>query len=125
MKIRIIVGEIRLEAELLANETAQAIYQALPIESGFSTWGDEIYFSIPVKRELEKGTTDVEMGDLGYWPPGKAFCIFYGPTPASDTDKPVPASKVTVIGRVIGDATVLRDAAASKIRLEPVSAESE
>jgi len=125
MKIRIVVGQICLEAELLANETAQAIYQALPIESGFSTWGNEIYFSIPVKRELEKGTMDVEVGDLGYWPPGKAFCIFYGSTPASDTDKPVPASEVTVIGRVIGDATVLRDASASKIRLEPVSAEGE
>jgi hypothetical protein len=118
MKIRIIVGEASLEAELLENETARAIYDALPIESSYSTWGDEIYFSIPVQKDLEEGTTDVEVGDLGYWPPGRAFCIFYGRTPASSGDKPVPASEVSPIGRVIGDAAALREVSAPVVRLE-------
>ncbi|MFH1739229.1 MAG: cyclophilin-like fold protein [bacterium] len=118
MKIRILVGEVTLNAQLLENETARAIFAASPIESGYSTWGDEIYFSIPVKRDMEEGTVDVEVGDLGYWPPGHAFCIFYGRTPASTGDKPVPASEVTLIGRVVGDATVLRDVSSETIRLE-------
>ena len=120
MKIRILVGEVSLEAQLLENETARAIFAALPIESGYSTWGDEIYFSIPVKKDMEQGTVDVEIGDLGYWPPGHAFCIFYGRTPASTGDKPVPASEVTVVGRVVGDATLLCDVSSETIRLEAV-----
>jgi hypothetical protein len=118
MRIRTIVGKETLEAELLDNDTARAIFAALPIESSYNTWGDEIYFSIPVRKDLEEGTTDVEVGDLGYWPPGRAFCIFYGPTPASSGDKPVPASKVTLIGRVTGDAARLRKVSATAIRLE-------
>ena len=69
---------------------------------------------------MEQGTTDVDIGDLGFWPPGSAFCIFYGPTPASTSDKPVPASDVTLVGKVISDATVLRDSASQIIRLEAV-----
>ena len=118
MRIRIVVGEEILEAELFESETARAIYDALPIESSYSTWGDEIYFSIPVQEDLKDGTTDVEVGDLGYWPPGRAFCIFYGKTPASSGDKPVPASEVSPIGRVIGDATRLRNVSAPVVRLE-------
>jgi hypothetical protein len=118
MRIRIIVGKETLEAELLDNDTARAIFAALPIESPYNTWGDEIYFSIPVRRDLEEGTTDVEVGDLGYWPLGRAFCIFYGPTPASSSDKPVPASEVTLVGRVTGDAARLRKVSATTIRLE-------
>jgi hypothetical protein len=104
------VGEIELDAELNDSETAKAIVQALPIESGFNTWGDEIYFEIPVQAGPEDPQETVALGNLAYWPPGKAFCIFYGKTPASSGDEIRPASPVNPIGRVLGDATVLKAA---------------
>ena len=108
--IRIRVGEIELDAELNESETAKAILKALPIESGFNTWGDEIYFEIPVQAGPEDPRETVSLGDLAYWPPGKAFCIFYGKTPASSGDEIRPASPVNPIGRVLGDAAVLKGA---------------
>jgi hypothetical protein len=73
-----------------------------------SLWGDEVYFSIPVKLKLEAGQEVVSMGDLGYWPDGNAFCIFFGPTPVSQRGEIRPASPVTVFGKVIGDATIFK-----------------
>ena len=103
------VGEIKLEAELNESTAARLIWDALPFEAKGQTWGDEIYFRIPVDADLEKPRRTVEVGDLGYWPPGNAFCIFYGQTPASSGDEIVPASPVEVIGRVTSDVTVLKD----------------
>jgi hypothetical protein len=111
-RIRITAGEIKAEAELNNTKTAQAIWEALPIRSRVSLWGDEIYFSIPVNLELETGRELVDTGDLGYWPDGNAFCIFFGPTPVSQRDEIRPASPVTVFGRVIGDVTVFKKVAA-------------
>ena len=82
------------------SETASRILAELPIRSGFNTWGDEIYFQIPVTADPEDPRETVESGDLAYWPPGKAFCIFYGPTPASEGDEIRPASPVNPVGRV-------------------------
>jgi uncharacterized protein len=105
-QIAIRVGSLTMEAELNDTHTARQVAEALPIRSGFSTWGDEIYFAIPIAAELEADAQEVvEMGDLGYWPPGKAFCIFFGPTPMSQADEIRPASAVNLIGKVIGDAT--------------------
>jgi hypothetical protein len=81
---------------------------ALPIQASGNTWGDEIYFKISVENEVENGQEVVELGDLGYWPPGSAFCLFFGPTPASQGDEIRPASEVTVIGKIKGDSTVLK-----------------
>ena len=89
-------------------ETARAIWEALPIEARANTWGDEIYFSIPVEAGAENPREVVEMGDLGYWPPGKAFCIFFGRTPASRGDEIRPASPVNVFGKVSGDPRVFK-----------------
>src|SRR5512136_66702 len=100
-RIRITAGAIETEAELNNTETAQTIRQALPIKGRVSLWGDEIYFSIPVNLQLEAGQEVVSIGDLGYWPKGNAFCIFFGPTPASERDEIRPASAVTVFGKVI------------------------
>ena len=84
--------------------------KALPLEAHFNTWGEEIYFSIPVEAELdESAQEEVEVGDIGYWPTGRAFCIFFGLTPTSTHEKILPASAVNVIGRVKGDATILRE----------------
>lgn len=104
--IRIRAGGVEAEAELNESGTATALWEALPISARANTWGDEIYFAIPVKRDEERAQETVHMGDLGYWPPGSAFCIFFGPTPASrSADEIRPASPVNVLGRVSGDAT--------------------
>ena len=83
----------------------------MPIKAHVNLWGEEIYFSIPVSLDLEAGKKLVSIGDLGYWPQGKAFCIFFGPTPISRGNKIRPASPVTVFGRVSGDATVFKQVA--------------
>lgn len=106
--IAIHAGEHILTAELNDSATAQEIYNALPIETRGNTWGDEIYFEIPVSMELEDGVNIVEVGSLAYWPTGKAFCIFYGPTPMSTDERPVPASAVTLIGKIRDDVAVLQ-----------------
>ena len=106
MKITITIGSLTVEASLYDTPTAQHIVAALPIRSTFNTWGDEIYFRIPVTATLEAEAQEVvQIGDLGYWPPGQAFCIFFGQTPTSQPGKIMPASAVNVIGRVHGDAT--------------------
>jgi hypothetical protein len=106
-RIRITAGAIETEAELNNTRTAQEIWEALPIKGRVNLWGDEIYFSIPLRLQLEAGQEVVNAGDLGYWPDGNAFCIFFGPTPVSQGDEIRPASPVTVFGKVIGDATIL------------------
>jgi len=111
-KIRIIAGAIEAEAELNDTRTAQAIWETLPIKGHVNLWGDEIYFSIPLSLNLEAGQGVVNIGELGYWPDGNAFCIFFGPTPVSQRDEIRPASPVTVFGKVIGDATVFKKVAA-------------
>jgi hypothetical protein len=90
-------------------ETADAIWGALPFEGEANIWGDEIYFTIPVSSESENGREVVELGELAYWPPGNAFCIFFGKTPASRGDEIRAASPVNVFARIVGDATVFRE----------------
>jgi hypothetical protein len=111
-RIRITAGAIEATAELNDSKTAQAIWEALPIASRVNLWGDEIYFPIPLSLKLEAGQKVVSMGDLGYWPDGNAFCIFFGPTPMSQGNEIRPASPVSVFGKVIGDATVFKRVAA-------------
>ncbi len=122
MEILITVGDVRLKAELHDTETARAVAAALPIETGFNTWGDEFYFEIPVKEDLdETATTEVRKGDIGYWPPGSALAIFFGPTPASTGEEPVPASDVNLVGRIQGDATALKKVSTAKtIKLQKI-----
>ncbi len=119
-KIKIKAGSVEAEALLNDSATAQKIWDGLPLEARANTWGDEIYFAIPVKAPLEKTAQElVEVGDLGYWPSGNAFCIFFGPTPMSRGNEVRPASAVNVIGRVSGDARVFQQVpSGSKIRIE-------
>jgi len=119
-KIRITAGKVVADAVLNDSPTATKVWGTLPIEARGSTWGDEIYFSIPVDAPQEKGARDlVSVGELGYWPPGTAFCIFYGRTPASTDDRPRAASAVNIIGNVVGDATVFRTVSSgARVRLE-------
>jgi len=111
-KIRITAGQIQVEAELNDSPTAKSVAEALPIKAKGSRWGGEIYFSIPVEAGLEADSRDVlEAGELGYWPTGSAFCIFFGPTPASQADEIRAASAVNIIGKVKGDLSQLPNVA--------------
>ena len=108
-QINISVENLSVEAEMLDTPTAHRIIEALPFESAGNVWGDEIYFDIPLQLESESDArAEVEIGDLGYWPVGAAFCIFFGPTPVSTDDRPKAYSPVNVFGRITGDATILK-----------------
>ena len=105
-KLLITVGQVSAAAILNDSATADAIWDALPIEAKASTWGEEIYFGIPVFLEEDDAQEVVDLGEVGYWPPGHAFCIFFGRTPMSIGNEIRPASPVNVFGKIEGDATV-------------------
>lgn len=122
-KIKIITGatdDVIAELSEKSPKTAEAIWNALPFEASANTWGDEIYFSIPVEVGEENAQETVEMGDLGYWPPGNAMCIFFGPTPMSKTPQEIrPASPVNVFGKIPVDPKVFKKVrSGSQIRVE-------
>ncbi|HID90711.1 TPA: DUF3830 family protein [Candidatus Bathyarchaeota archaeon] len=103
------VGETTAEITKERNpRTAEAVINALPIEGRANRWGDEIYFSIPVRADEENSQVVTDLGDIAYWPPGNALCIFFGPTPVSRGDEPRAYSPVNVIGKVKGDLSLLR-----------------
>ena len=107
-QIRISAGDTVVTAVLNDSATADQLWGALPITGRAQTWGDEIYFSIPVKAAEEANSQDtVDVGTVAYWPPGSALCLFWGPTPMSAAGEIRPASAVNVIGLIDGDPTVL------------------
>jgi len=118
--IRILANDCSFSATLNDSATADAIREALPIEGLANVWGDEIYFRIPVSLpEAADARADVEVCDLAYWPPGNAFCIFFGPTPVSHGDEPRAASPVNIFGRIDASPEQLRTIAdGSPIRIE-------
>ncbi|MHB1253068.1 MAG: cyclophilin-like fold protein [Candidatus Humimicrobiaceae bacterium] len=101
--IEIAFNNIIIEAVLNDSITAQKVLKALPIKSEINLWGNEVYFEIPVVAELENGKELMDIGNIAFWPPGNAFCIFFGPTPASNDTRPRAASAVTVIGKITGE----------------------
>ncbi len=108
-RIVIAAGAVEVTAELYDTPTADAVWEALPFEAAASTWGDEIYFGIPVSADEEPGASPVvEMGAVAYWPPGSALCLFFGRTPASRGNEIRAASAVNVLGSIDGDPTVLK-----------------
>ena len=121
-KITITVGSVCLQAELKTNKTANGIYEALPIESAFHTWGEEFYLKIPgVKDHRETATTKVKAGDIAFWGAGEVLAIFFGPTPMSFGPDPVPADRVNIVGRIVDDSSALRQAFGSpSIRIDKV-----
>ena len=121
-KIRITVGAVHVEAELKSTKTAQEVYAALPVEAPINTWGEEFYFKLDgVKDYRETATTQVKVGDVAFWGAGQVLAIFFGRTPMSMGPDPVPADRVNVIGRIVGDATVFRRVMESPmIRVERV-----
>lgn len=108
-RIRIDCGGTQLTALLNDGPTANMVWDALPLDATGSVWGDEVYFRTPIDAALEDGAGDVvDIGAVAYWPPGRALCLFYGPTPASVGDECRAASAVNAVGAIEGDATALR-----------------
>ena len=99
-KIEVIIKNHNFKVKLNNSKTSQKILSILPVTSYLSTWGNEIYFSIPMEVELENGVETLDIGTVAFWPPGNALCIFFGKTPASIGEKPQAASPVTVVGSV-------------------------
>ncbi|MCX5814028.1 MAG: cyclophilin-like fold protein [Proteobacteria bacterium] len=119
-KISINIKGITLSGELGDTLCAKAIADVLPIETMPNEWGDEFYFTIPVSMPLdETATTKVKAGDIGYWPPGNALAIFFGPTPLSNGLDPVPASEVNLVGRITDNPAILKTVkGTAKIKIE-------
>jgi hypothetical protein len=108
-RIRITVGGVQLEAELKGSKTAGEVYAALPVDAPINTWGEEFYFKLAgVKDYRETATNQVKVGDVAYWGAGQVLAIFFGRTPMSMGPDPVPADRVNVIGKIVGDATQFR-----------------
>ena len=118
--VKIIVGDVLVEAEFFDTVCAKEVVDVLPVETRLHVWGDEFYFEIPVTCPLdETATSRLTVGDIGYWPPGSALALFFGPTPLSRGPEPVPASEVNLIGRIKSDPAALRRAkGAARIRIE-------
>lgn len=107
-RIRIEADGVVVSAALNDSATADALWEALPITGRVQTWGDEIYFSIPVDAaEADDAQATVDKGAVAYWPPGGALCLFWGPTPMSRGTEIRPASPVNVLGVIDGDPTIL------------------
>ena len=122
-RIKISIGGITVEAELKPTRTAVGIYNVLPIESTLNQWGEEFYCKIPgVKDHREIATTNVKVGDVAFWGLGGMLAVFFGRTPMSIGDDPVPADRVNVVGRLVDDPQVLRQVvSATVMRVEKVS----
>ena len=109
-QIQISTGNLTLAATLNELETANQLWESLPITGRVQIWGDEIYFSIPVNVEEELGSQEtVQAGTVAYWPPGSALCLFWGPTPISAPGEIRPASAVNVVGILDNDPNLLAE----------------
>lgn len=109
-RIQIVAGPVEMLGELNDSETVQRLLGRLPAEGSASTWGHEIYFPVPLQiTETPDARDELQVGEIAYWPPGQTFCIFFGPTPASDDGHPRAASPVNPLGRVLGDPIAFAD----------------
>jgi hypothetical protein len=123
-RIRIQVGGQTVHGTLSENDTADQVWGALPIDTTVATWGDEFYFDIGLSLDLASDArSEMKVGEMAYWPPGNAFCIFFGPTPASHGDEPRAASAVNPFGKIEEDVEVLKGIpSGTRILIEAVGA---
>ena len=121
--INIVTEKVQMKAELNNSKTADLLWECLPVEGRVNTWGEEIFFRIPLETGPDNAVSVVEEGDLAYWPEGSSFCIFFGQTPASTAGEIKPASPVNLLGRLTGDPRAWLDVADGEdIALEKVEA---
>lgn len=108
-RLKLSVGPVSMEMELVDSELAARLVEALPVESRANRWGDEIYFEVPVSAdEAPDARQEMEVGEVAFWPPGSALCVFFGPTPVSRGKEPRAYSPVNPLGKVLGDPGELR-----------------
>jgi hypothetical protein len=119
-RIKLTVGGVPFTAELNDSKTAMSIWEALPIKRQGNLWGKEIYFGIGLTLKPENPREEFDPGELAYWPPGKAFCIFWGPTPASTGDRPRAASPCNPVGKIVDDPSGLDRAPSADVVIERV-----
>ncbi len=119
-KITLTVNGTAFAAELNDGPAAKEILGKLPLEISMSRWGDEYYGGAGLSTPVQDDARDtMEVGELAVWPPGKAFCIFFGPTPASSDDRPVAASDANPVGRMLDDSSPLKSMGSSvRVKLE-------
>ena len=109
MRIKISSGAIELTAELRDTPTSRALAEALPCSARANTWGDEVYFAVPVSAELEPDAEQVvEPGTVGFWIEGQALALPFGPTPISERGECRLAARVNILGKIDGDPKLLR-----------------
>jgi len=107
-KIIIKVNQLELEVEIDCSELADLLWDNTPIEGVANLWGDEIYFETSLYSQSNSMQEVVEIGDLAFWPPGQAICLFFGSTPMSTGDEIRPASPVNVFGKFIDNPKLLK-----------------
>lgn len=107
--IRITIENVNLVAELAQTPSAEALWNALPLNAQAHRWGDELYFTVPFQEALESDAREVvQAGDVAYWPDGPALCFFFGPTPISRPGEIRAASAVNICGRIRDTASALK-----------------
>ncbi len=102
------LNQLELKIQIDSSQLADLVWERLPIEALTNLWGDEIYFQTDLDNQTNQLQQSVEIGDVAFWPPGQAVCLFFGQTPMSTHDEIRPASPVSVFGKFVDDPKMLK-----------------